>query len=84
MGANGRRFFARPESFRAAAGGRAVYLSPLLKWYGTDFGATQVEQLRALRPLLLPAGAALLDNPRVRVQYLDYDWSLNDQQLPPR
>jgi hypothetical protein len=83
--ANGRRFFARPESFQADPGGRVLYLSPLLKWYGKDFGSTPAEQLRVLRPLLPESGGAgLADKPGVRVRFLDYDWSLNDQQPPSR
>lgn len=79
--ANGQRFFARPESFQADPGGRVLYLSPLLKWYGKDFGQTTAEQLRVLRPLLPSSGGAgLADNPGVTVRFLDYDWGLNDQQ----
>ena len=83
--ANGQRFFARPESFQADPSRRVLYLSPLLKWYGKDFGSTTAEQLRVLRPLLPSSdGADLAENPRVRVRFLDYDWSLNDQQPPSR
>ncbi len=80
---NGQRFFARPESFQTDPTGRVLYLSPLLKWYGKDFGASTAEQLRALRPLLPSASVA--DNPAgVTVRFLDYDWGLNDQQPPSR
>jgi hypothetical protein len=83
--ANGRRFFARPESFQADPRRGTIYLSPILKWYGDDFGTTTPEQLRVLRPLLPAAnGAELADKPGVNVRYLDYDWNLNDQQPPSR
>ena len=81
---NGRRFFARPDNFRADPGRQVIYLSPLLKWYGEDFGATTSQQLRALRPLLPGEGSDLADKPSVKVRFLDYDWSLNDQQPPSR
>lgn len=81
---NARRFFARRDSFRADPGRQVIYLSPLLKWYGKDFGATPPEQLRRLRPLLPRDAAGLADKPGVRVRFLDYDWSLNDQQPPSR
>lgn len=77
--ANGRRFLARPENLRADAGAREVCLSKLFEWYGTDFGAVAAEQLKALAPML-PAGTEWVTQPGVRVCYLDYDWSLNDQQ----
>src|SRR5262249_47479130 len=37
---NARRFFARPENFRADAKERVVYLSELFDWYGQDFART--------------------------------------------
>lgn len=83
--ANSRRFFARPESFQADPREGTIYLSPILKWYGSDFGNTTPEQLRLLRPLLPAAnGAELADKPGVNVRFLDYDWNLNDQQPPSR
>ena len=77
--ANGRRWLARPENFRADAGSREVCLSKLFEWYGTDFAATPTGQLQALAPML-PAGTEWVTQPGVRICYLDYDWSLNDQQ----
>lgn len=82
--ANGRRFFARAGSLRADPNHQVIYLSPLLKWYGTDFGATPVDQLRMLRPLLPGDAAGLSEISGVNVRFLDYDWSLNDQQPPSR
>jgi hypothetical protein len=81
--ANARRFFARTDSFRVDPNGRTIYLSPLLKWYGSDFGATSAEQLRTLRPLLPDRGGAAVDKPGINIRFLDYDWSLNDRE-PPR
>lgn len=78
--ANAQRFFARPDSFRADTSRNVLYLSPLLKWYGKDFGPTTADQLRTLRPLLPSSnGAHLADQPDVKVRFLDYDWGLNDQ-----
>jgi hypothetical protein len=77
---NSRRFFDRPESFHTDSNGGTVYLTPILKWYGTDFGATTEEQLQRIRPLLPTGAAPIAGKPGVRVRYLDYDWNLNDQQ----
>ncbi len=76
--ANGRRFLAHPGNFRSDAASKSVHLSQLFEWYGTDFAPTPAEQLRALAPML-PPGAEWATRGAVRVQYLDYDWSLNDQ-----
>jgi hypothetical protein len=78
--ANARRFFAQPENFRADARSRTVYVSQLLKWYGTDFAVTPAEQLRVLRPYLpSPESLAWIDSSSPTVRSLDYDWGLNDQ-----
>ncbi|MHB1557002.1 MAG: DUF547 domain-containing protein [Isosphaeraceae bacterium] len=77
--ANGRRFLSRLENFRANGGTAEVCISRLFEWYGTDFAATAAEQLRALAPMLPPGTEWVAQRP-VRVCYLDYDWSLNDQR----
>jgi hypothetical protein len=78
---NARRFFARPENFRADPARRTVYLSQLFNWYGSDFAATPAELLRLLRPHFPPSVSLdWIDEPDVSVEFLDYDWSLNDQQ----
>jgi hypothetical protein len=81
---NALRFFAQPTSFRADAGQRTIYISELFDWYGGDFAATPVEQIRLLRPYF-PAKDTLswIDEPNLTIKYLDYDWALNDQEPPP-
>jgi hypothetical protein len=82
--ANGQRFFARPENLRVNPDGQ-IFVSPLLKWYGKDFGPSTADQLRALRPLLpASADAHSLEPSANKVKYSDYDWRLNDQQPPAR
>ena len=73
--------FARAANFRVDPVKRTIRVSQLLKWYGTDFAPTPVEQMRVLRPYF-PSSDTLdwIDNSAVTVDYLDYDWSLNDQQ----
>ena len=79
--ANAQRFFAKAANFRADAGSRTVYVSQLLKWYGTDFASSPVEQIRLLRPYFpAPENLSWMDSSNFSVRYLDYDWSLNDQQ----
>jgi hypothetical protein len=85
LAANARRFFARPVNFRADERSQTVYVSELLKWYGTDFAPTPAEQMKALRPYF-PSSETLswIEETGVTVEYLDYNWGLNDQNPPPR
>jgi hypothetical protein len=67
---------------------RTLGLSALFKWYGRDFtGRSSLATLlyrRLLldyvRPFLRPEVASATDGPDVEVQFLDYDWRLNDRQ----
>jgi hypothetical protein len=78
---NARHFFARPTNFKADLATRTVYLSDLLNWYGGDFGDTAQAQLYRLRPFLPGAmqSTGWIEEPTVTIEYLKYDWSLNDQ-----
>jgi hypothetical protein len=73
-----RRFMAAPEHYRLEAGDRPVLrLNKVLDWYREDFGGTEgvvqffVKYARA-------DDAAILASGLVRVEYVDYDWTLND------
>jgi hypothetical protein len=77
---NARRFFARPENFRADSAGRVVYLSEIFDWYGADFGSSTAERLQKLRPYLPDADLlSWIENADVTVKYTKYDWALNEQ-----
>lgn len=85
LSANARRFFAQPANFRTDERSRTVYVSELLKWYGTDFAPAPAEQMKTLLPYF-PASESLswIEEPGAIVKYLDYNWSLNDQSPPAR
>jgi len=73
-------FFAQPGNFRYDAGQRRFQISSILKWFGSDFGDSQAEQLRAIAsylPTREAYDAAVINS--VSISYLDYDWGLNDQ-----
>lgn len=77
---NTREFFADQTKFRYDPQTKVLAVSPILKWFADDFGATTQEQLRAIAPFLpdkVAQNAAGGGN--VSVTYLDYNWSLNDQ-----
>ncbi len=76
---NARYFFSLPTNFRYDATKNRVYLSSILKWYGTDFAATPTKQLQRLAQYL-PAGAqSAIAQGRFKVTYQKYDWGINEQ-----
>ena len=83
--ANARDFFRRSKNFRYDASNRRIYLSSILKWFATDFGSDQAAQLRRIAPWFptREAQSAAQAN-RVTLQYLDYNWNLNDQSARRR
>ena len=82
---NTRAFFADPNKFSWSTADTPEFrLSPILKWYAEDFGASEADRLRTIAPYLPDEAARLLaEAPQLRVRYLDYDWNLNDQASRP-
>ncbi len=79
---NARDFFSQPERFRADVGKRAVSVSPILQWFGDDFGPNPQTRLKTLEKYL-PEGNGIHDLIKkgdFSVAYLDYNWNLNDQR----
>jgi len=77
---NARQFFSDPGKFRYNAARRQLEVSPILKWYATDFGPNAAAQMRTIAPFLPDQGAqSLATSGLATVSYLGYDWGLNDQ-----
>jgi len=77
---NATAFFADRSKFTYDAMRRTIAVSPILQWFGEDFGTSQADQLRAIVPYLPDADAQrLAEGGQARVTYLDYDWGLNHQ-----
>ena len=81
-------FFADPTKCSADAAKNELHLSPILEWFAADFGASTPAVLQRIVNWLPEAAQAVARSQGVRVNYLDYDWSLNDQAtagppLPP-
>jgi len=74
-----RAFLADPTKNRFDATTNTLYLSSIFKWFRPDFEAA-AGSLPAYvgRYLSDPRATA----PGVRIEFLDYDWSLNDQGPP--
>ncbi|MBI1387857.1 MAG: DUF547 domain-containing protein [bacterium] len=86
-----RRFLHTPEQFQFDRENRTLSLSMLLKWYAGDFASSTDtghfdyldDQTRGVMNFLYPylndEQQAFLKSVHVKVRYLDYDWSLNEQ-----
>lgn len=80
---NAHAFFADPAKFSADARSGAIRLSPILKWFAEDFGVDSPAQLKAIAPYLSESVRPLAESGRARVNYLDYDWGLNELAKQP-
>lgn len=77
---NASAFFTDARHFRYDAQRQRFHLSSILKWFGSDFGADQSEQLRAIAPYLLPGKARQAARQgQGKVWFPSYDWNLNDR-----
>lgn len=87
-----RRFLRNPAKFRIDRGSNAVRLSSIFKWFGGDFGkkyqTKEFQQANAsVRPVLefvsrhaSDQDAQYLKKQQYRIEYLNYDWTLNEQR----
>ena len=78
-------FFADPTKCSADETRHELHLSPILTWYAADFGSSTPAVLQRIADWLPESAPAVARSPNVRVSYLDYDWTLNDQAtaMPP-
>ena len=74
-----RTFLRDPTKNRIPAGDDRVALSRILKWYGDDFGPTPEALQRALAPYIDGPVGERLSHGDYTVDYMPYDWALNDQ-----
>ncbi len=76
---NAKDFFSRKSNFRIDSRTKTVYTSSILDWFGTDFGQNDSAVLKAIYPYLTSDAKSALRNPGYRLNYLNYNWKLNDQ-----
>ncbi len=87
------RFLGNPKQFRIDRDKRTVYLSSIFKWFGNDFvkkfgtdrqfaGYSDSERavLNFISKFVKPGDRTYLERGGYSIDYLDYDWSLNEQQ----
>ncbi len=76
----GRVFLGDPVKNRVEAAKRTVHLSAIFKWFAGDFEAASGTVLKFAAPFFPEtARTALGDGGGFKIDYTDYDWSLNEQ-----
>jgi hypothetical protein len=74
-----RTFLSDPFRNEFEAGSQTAHISKVFSWYGSDFAGSEEEILVRLANYLTgPARESILADPSAwKVEYKDYDWSLN-------
>lgn len=73
-------FFADPRQFRIDRVRGEVRISAILDWFGEDFGGSDRAKLDfARRYLASEEDRAFVARKDIELEYLDYDWSINEQ-----
>jgi hypothetical protein len=88
----GREFFSKPDKFRIDRAEDTVHISPIFNWFGEDFvksysprrgfeghGKEERAVLSFIARYLGPPDARYLREAEYDIDWLDYDWSLNEQ-----
>jgi len=88
-----REFLNNPKKFKLVRSKNSVYLSPIFKWFAEDFaekyghkgkvdGKSKEKSaiIHFITQYLSRDQQRYLLNGTYRIKYLDYDWSLNEQQ----
>ena len=78
---NSRVFFADSTKFRFDANLKTFYVSPIMQWFGEDFGDSESARLKTIaRYISDPAASQAAASGRGSMSFVDYDWGLNDQK----
>ena len=73
-------FIRNPEQVKINRAKRSISVSKIFKWYEDDFKEGYDGVLDFLADYLPPEDAEYLESTEVKLHYLDYDWTLNDQK----
>ena len=78
-----RGFLAAPEKNRYDAAKNTLHLSPIFKWYATDFTEPAGSLALYVKPFLPEAQRSAFTDPAgVKVRFTEYNWALNVQPKP--
>ncbi|MCZ6681043.1 MAG: DUF547 domain-containing protein [Candidatus Poribacteria bacterium] len=72
-------FINNSEKVRLDRENRVLYLSKIFEWYAEDFEDTHDSVLDFIAEYLSDEDAAFIKQQDITIQYLAYDWRLNDQ-----
>lgn len=75
-----RQFLATPGKNRVDAAERVVYLSPIFKWFSGDFEKKSGSVMAFVQPYFPETARRALEQGHVKIEYTDYDWSLNGRE----
>lgn len=77
---NAKHFFADPTKLQVDFSRSTIHVSPILDWFGDDFGKSSAERLRAIAPYMPTVEARrLAETGRATIKFVEYDWNLNEQ-----
>ena len=77
---NSTDFFSRPQNLQVDTAKSKVSLSSIMSWFATDFGDTTSKQIAAIAPYFPEDAKTFLAKGKFSVDYLDYNWKLNEQK----
>ncbi len=78
---NSKSFFADASKFRYDPNRKTFYISPIIQWFGDDFGDSESAQLKTIAPYISDSTASqAAASGRGTMSFVDYDWGLNDQK----
>jgi hypothetical protein len=77
----GKRYLSQDKGMTIDKDSATVSVSMIFNWFGSDFGKTEAEQLVALSQYLDKEDAAFIreNADKIKVNYIDYNWSLNGE-----
>jgi hypothetical protein len=76
-----RKFLGTAESNRFDAAKNTLHLSQIFEWYKADFTGSAGSVANYVKPFLPKAQRdALADPAKAKVQFIEYDWALNDRK----
>lgn len=79
-------FLANPRALFIDAGNDTLYVSSYFDWYGADFEAEAGDVISYILQYATGDKATWIEENRdvLRLRFMDYDWTLNDQPQGPR